>query len=38
MVVYVIYLYIIVSHTRKILICCISTVVEGRTISWRVET
>jgi len=36
-----IYLYIIISHTKEILICYISTVVkrvEERDISWRVET
>jgi len=40
MVVYGLYLYIIVGHTRQILMCCISTVgewVEELVISCEVE-
>jgi len=40
MVVYRIYLYIIVGHTREIVMCCISTVEERakeRVISCKVE-
>jgi hypothetical protein len=41
MVVYELYLYIIVSYTREIFMCCISTVgerAEERVISCKVET
>ena len=39
--VYGLYLYIIIDHTREILMCYISTVgeqVEERVISYKVET
>ena len=41
MIAYEIYLYIIVTHAREMLICCISTIekrVEERVISCTVET
>jgi hypothetical protein len=41
MVVYGLHLYIIIGYTRKIIMCCISTVeerVEERVISCKVET